>query len=97
MLFLFLDVFGISHDGDGDDEDVPDALDPKKVKSTIEKLLKDHDSEVVKIYLSVFQLQRSNGWDAISDVIAATPALQFGAEETAAEEKTEEPATDEEE
>ena len=45
-------------------------------KPGLEKLLKDHDSEVVKIYLHVFQLQRSNGWDAISDVIAATPALQ---------------------
>ncbi|MGB0154177.1 MAG: hypothetical protein ACPGFB_09125 [Verrucomicrobiales bacterium] len=97
VLVQFLDGVGISHDGEGAAEDLPEALDPKKVKSTIEKLLKDHDSEVVKIYLSVFQLQRSNGWDAISDVIAATPALQFGVEETADEEKTGEPAADEEE
>ncbi len=97
VLVQFLDGVGISHDGEGAAEDLPEALDPKKVKSTIEKLLKDHDAEVVKIYLSVFQLQRSNGWDAISDIIATTPALQFGAQEIAGEENTEEPAADEKE
>jgi len=87
VLVQFLDGVGIEHDGEGAAEDLPDELDAKKVKTTVEKLLQNHNPEVVKIYLNVFQLQRSNGWAAISDVIAATPALQFGADEAPATEE----------
>ena len=52
-------------------------------------MLKDHDPEVVKTYLHIFQLQRSGGWPEITSLIEATPALQFGA---AAEPVAEKPA-----
>jgi hypothetical protein len=94
VLVQFLDGVGIEHDGEGAAEDLPEELNAKKVKSTIDKLLKEHNPEVVKIYLNVFQLQRSNGWDAISDIIAATPALQFGVEEASEPAPEPEPAED---
>ena len=78
LLKGFLDGLGIEHDGEGAAEDIPDDLDAKKLKSTVTGLLKDHDPEVVKIYLHIFQLQRSDGWPEITSLIEATPALQFG-------------------
>lgn len=87
LLKGFLDGLGIEHDGEGAAEDIPDDLDAKKLKSTVTALLKDHDAEVVKIYLHVFQLQRSGGWPEITSLIEATPELQFGAAPAPAEEK----------
>lgn len=87
LLKGFLDGLGIEHDGEGAAEDIPDDLDAKKLKSTITALLKDHDAEVVKIYLHVFQLQRTGGWPEITSLIEATPELQFGAAPAPAEEK----------
>jgi len=78
LLKGFLDGLGIEHDGEGAAEDIPDDLDAKKLKSTVTGLLKDHDPEVVKIYLHIFQLQRTGGWPEITSLIEATPALQFG-------------------
>jgi hypothetical protein len=87
LLKGFLDGLGIEHDGEGAAEDIPDDLDAKKLKSTVTGLLKDHDPEVVKIYLHIFQLQRSGGWPEITSLIEATPALQFGAVAEPVEEK----------
>ncbi len=81
VLVQFLDGVGIEHDGEGAAEDLPEELDAKKLKSTVDKLLKNHDPEVVKIYLNIFQLQRANGWDALNTLIATSPELQFGAQE----------------
>lgn len=81
LLTGFLDGVGIEHDGEGAAEDLPDDLDAKKLKSTVTRLLKDHDPEIVRIYLHVFQIQRPEGWQEIKDLVAATPELQFGAEE----------------
>jgi hypothetical protein len=89
LLKGFLDGLGIEHDGEGAAEDIPDELDAKKLKSTITGLLKDHDPEIVKIYLHIFQLQRSGGWSEITSLIEVTPALQFG---VAAEPVAEKPA-----
>lgn len=100
VLIEFLDGVGIDHDGEGAAEDIPDKINAKKLKSTVEKLLKDHDAEVIRIYLHVFQKQREEGWPEITSLIEATPDLQFGApEEEPAKEapaKVEEPAPAEE-
>ncbi len=92
LLKGFLDGLGIEHDGEGAAEDIPDELDAKKLKSTVTGLLKEHDPEVVKIYLHIFQLQRSEGWPEISSLIEATPALQFGAAAETVEQKPAKPA-----
>lgn len=80
MLVQFLDGVGVAHDGEGAAEELPDSIDKKKLAKTVEKLLQDHDAEAVRIYLHVFQKQRSEGWEEISELIGKTPALQFGAE-----------------
>ncbi|HRQ90036.1 MAG TPA: hypothetical protein PLA50_14655 [Bacteroidia bacterium] len=93
LLTDFLDGLGIEHDGEGAAEDIPDDLDAKKLKSTVEGLLKKYDAETVRIYLHIFQLQKSQGWSELSTLIESTPALQFGAAADAAP-ATEAPADD---
>ncbi len=89
LLIEFLDGVGIEHDGEGAAEDLPENLDAKKLKSTVTKLLGDHDPEFVRIYLHTFQLQRPEGWDELTKLIAETPELQFGEAEAAAEPEAE--------
>ena len=74
----FLDGVGIEHDGEGAADDLPDEIDGKKLKKTVDDLLKSFDPEVVKIYLYTFQLQKSEGWDAISELFANDASLQLG-------------------
>lgn len=83
MLIAFLDGLGIEHDGEGAAEEIPDEIDVEKLKSTVDKLLEKHDPEVVKIYLHMFQMQRTGGWQEISDFIEERPELGFGNEEQA--------------
>jgi hypothetical protein len=94
LLTSFLDGLGIEHDGEGAADDIPDNLDAKKLKSTVNDLLKNHDPELLRIYLHIFQLQRANGWEELTALIEATPELQFGdavAVATPAEEKPAKP------
>ena len=84
LLIGFLDGLGIKHDGEGAADDLPDDLDAKKLKKTVSDLLKKHDPEIVTIYLHIFQLQRSEGWEEISKLIESTPELQFPDAEVAA-------------
>lgn len=93
VLTAFLDGLGISHDGEGAADDIPDEFDAKKLKSTIASLLKNHDAEIVRIYLHIFQLQKSDGWPELTALIESTPELRFGEAETEpAEEAPAEPA-----
>jgi len=77
LLVDFLDGMGISHDGEGAADDIPDSLDKKKLGKTVTKLLADHDPAVVRIYLQTFQLQNPEGWPELTELIEATPALRF--------------------
>jgi hypothetical protein len=81
VLTAFLDGLGISHDGEGAADDIPDEFDAKKLKSTVASLLKNHDAEIVRIYLHIFQLQKSDGWPELTALIESTPELRFGAAE----------------
>jgi hypothetical protein len=96
LLTSFLDGLGIEHDGEGAADDIPDELDAKKLKSTVNGLLKAHEPELVRIYLHIFQIQRSNGWEELTRLIEATPELQFGSAPTAPAAATEEEAAEEE-
>ncbi|MDF1851700.1 MAG: hypothetical protein P1U85_12760 [Verrucomicrobiales bacterium] len=97
MLTQFLDGVGIEHDGEGAAEDIPDELDAKKLKTTVDQLLKDQDAEAVRIYLHVFQTQRPDGWTELTSLIESTPELQFGEAEPPAPAKEEKPAAKAEE
>ena len=83
LLTGFLDGLGIEHDGEGAADDIPDELDAKKLESTVNDLLKNHDPELVRIYLHIFQLQRPDGWEELTKLIETTPDLQFGDAEAA--------------
>ncbi len=80
LLNRFLDGLGVEHDETGAAEDLPDTLDPEKLEKTVKELLGDTDPEVVRIYLHIFQGQKSGGWSALTDLIEKTPELQFAAE-----------------
>ena len=92
LLTGFLDGLGIEHDGEGAADDIPDELNAKKLKSTVADLLKNHDPELVRTYLGIFQLQRSEGWPELTKLIESTPELQAGAADTAPEAALAKPA-----
>ena len=77
LLVAFLDGVGIAHDGDGAADDLPDEIDPAKLKATVESLLAGNDPELVRAYLHTFHLQQAGGWDEIRDPIESEPRLQF--------------------
>lgn len=78
MLNAFLDGVGIENDGEGAAEDLPEELDAKKLKSTVDKLLENYDPDAVRIYLHVFQTQRPGGWQQLTELIESRPELQIG-------------------
>jgi len=90
LLIEFLDGIGIEHDGEGAAEDLPDEIDEKKLKKTVDEMLDKHDEELVRVYIHVFQLQQHEGWPEIEKLIESTPALQFGEPEAAPEPAKEE-------
>ena len=80
MLSTFLDAIGIPHDGKGGvDGDIPPTLDPAKVRAGADALLAKFPAEECSVYLNLFQLQQPDGWQAITDVLAAEPRLKLGA------------------
>lgn len=85
MLIGFLDGLGIDHDGEGAAEDIPDSIEKKKLEKTVKDLMSKYDPELVKIYLHTFQRQRAEGWKEITELIEATPELQFGAPQATTE------------
>lgn len=89
LLVKFLDGVGIEHDGEGAADDLPDEIDAKKLKQTVDALRTEYDPEVVRVYLHTFQLQKADGWEVINELIAKDPTLQLGdaAPAAAAEQK----------
>ena len=80
MLSIFLDAVGVKHDGKGGvDGDIPKTLDPAKVRAGADALLAKFPAGEVGVYLNLFQLQQPNGWQEITDLIAADARLQIGA------------------
>ncbi len=79
MIVAFLDAAGIKHDGKGQVDDLPETLDAKQVKAGVDAMLKEHPAEHVALYLSVFQLQRTDGWPAVAEALEKNEALKLGA------------------
>ncbi len=70
MLIDFLDSLGIEHDGEGAADDIPDEFDADKLKETVATLKEKYGAELTRVYLQVFQLQRSNPWPEIDEAIS---------------------------
>ena len=78
MLIGFLDQLGIEHDGEGSVEgDLPEKLDKEKLKKAVDEMLESHSEEEVKIYLHLFQSQRSGGWNELNELISSDEQLCF--------------------
>ena len=78
MLIGFLDQLGIEHDGEGSVEgDLPEKLDKEKLKKAVDEMLESHSEEEVKIYLHLFQSQRSGGWNELNELISSDDQLSF--------------------
>ena len=58
-------------------EELPDDLEADKVKEAVDKLLAAYPGEEVTLYLHLFQLQRSKGWEAIADILENDKRLQL--------------------
>ncbi len=82
LLVAFLDGLGIAHDGAGAAEDIPENIDPDKLKATVDQLLTKFDPGLVRVYLHTFQMQRKGGWQEIADLIASNPVLQYQVEDS---------------
>ncbi len=78
MLIGFLDQLGIKHDGEGSVEgDLPEKLDKKKLQKAVDEMLEAHSEEEVKVYLNLFQSQRSGGWNELNELIESDERLSF--------------------
>ena len=78
MLTSFLDKLGIEHDGEGSVEgDLPNELDGDKLKEGVEGLIEKYGEEEVRIYLALFQAQKTGGWPELHSLIDSDERLSF--------------------
>lgn len=101
MLIEFLDALGVEHDDEGTVDDLPETLDPKKLKKAVDLLLGKYPQENVVLYLHMFQMQRPGGWEEVTEILEKDDRLAFAGAETEAaaapaKEKDKAPAIEEE-
>lgn len=78
LLISFCDGMGIEHDGEGSVEgSLPDTLDDEKLKATIDDLISKHDPRIVTLYLRVFNLQTSEGWENLATILEEDDSLKL--------------------
>jgi hypothetical protein len=77
MLITFLDTLGVEHDGKGQVEDLPAAIEEDKASAAIQALLAAHPPRQVALYLHMFQMQRPEGWEGLTKAIEANPSVKL--------------------
>lgn len=76
MLAKFCDAMGIEHDGKGSvTGDLPETLDAAKLDEAVDTLVSAYNPKLVALYLHVFNLQTSGGWEALTAKLASDPRL----------------------
>ncbi|MEM6911385.1 MAG: hypothetical protein AAF555_07350 [Verrucomicrobiota bacterium] len=75
LLKVFLDGVGIEHDGKGAVENLPEALDEEKLSQAVDQLFADYPPAEVSAYLYLFNLQRSTGWEELSQLLKSDPRV----------------------
>ena len=76
MLAKFCNVMGIAHDGKGSvTGDLPAEIDAARLDQAVDSLVGEFDPKLVALYLHVFNLQTSGGWDSLTGKLAADPRL----------------------
>lgn len=79
MLVTFLDAAGISHNGKGEVEDLPEEIADDKAEAAVTALLAEYPVKEVALYLYMFQAQRPEGWPSLGKAIEARPELKLEA------------------
>lgn len=77
MLITFLDTLGVEHDGKGQVENLPEAIDQDKATAAIQALLATYPERQVALYLHMFQMQRNEGWEGLTKAIEANPGVKL--------------------
>ena len=77
MLTDFLDGLGISHDGKGAVEEMPESPDREKLSSAIDTLLAKYPHENVAVYLQTFQSMNDPIWAPLDDILATDERLRL--------------------
>ena len=78
MLCDFLDALGIAHEDDGTVENLPECPPKEKISAAVAQLLEKYPAETVAIYLHAFRdMDSTVQWPALSEILHATPELQF--------------------
>ena len=76
LLAMFCDGMGIQHDGKGSVVgELPEALDAKRLDSTIDRLIEVFDPKILTLYLRCFNLQAPNGWNELSEKLNSDSRL----------------------
>jgi len=79
MLVDFLDALGITHDGKGAVEEMPESPDKEKLTAAIETLLGKYPHENVAVYLHTFQSMNDPVWAPLDEILASEPRLALPA------------------
>ena len=77
MLTDFLDALGISHDGKGAVEEMPESPDREKLSAAIDTLLTKFPHENVAVYLQTFQSMNDPIWAPLDDILATDERLRL--------------------
>lgn len=77
MLVDFLDALGITHDGKGAVEEMPESPDKEKLTAAIETLFEKYPQENVSVYLHTFQSMNDPVWAPLDEILSSEPRLSL--------------------
>lgn len=77
MLVDFLDALGITHDGKGAVEEMPESPDKDKLTAAIETLFEKYPQENVSVYLHTFQSMNDPVWAPLDEILSSEPRLSL--------------------
>ena len=75
MLVSFLNTLGIEHNGQGVVDNLPDSLDPEKLKKGVDDLFEKYPAGTVSLYLHMFQNQTPDGWTELQEILDTDPRI----------------------
>lgn len=85
MICAFLDELGVSHDGKGLIDDLPDEPAAAKLDAAIDHLLEKNPAEVVAVYLNLFDFMEPGRWPRLSEKLTSDSRLSLSAQPASVE------------
>jgi hypothetical protein len=79
LLSAWLDSLGIAHDANGCADTFPPEPPAAQLQKSVEALLKDHDPQLVAIYLRCFNQIDETKWTALDEILETDARLQLRA------------------